>query len=191
MSAERHTPSNDPAVPPGWNYNPSAWSERLPMFALALLGFGIALYLALYQLGVFTTVWEPFFGDGSRAILHSSVSRLLPVPDAALGAVGYLLDIGADLIGGRVRWRARPWIVICFSLVVCGMGAASVTLVILQPVLFGAWCTLCLTSATISVAIVGPAMDELLASLQLLKREHAKGRSTWAAFWGIRSATAA
>jgi hypothetical protein len=41
---------------------------------------------------VFTRVWEPFFGEGSRVILTSSVSRLLPVPDAALGAFGYLLD---------------------------------------------------------------------------------------------------
>jgi hypothetical protein len=33
-------------------------------------------------------VWEPFFGNGSRLILTSGVSRILPVPDAALGALG-------------------------------------------------------------------------------------------------------
>jgi hypothetical protein len=42
----------------------------------ALLGFVIASYLALYQWGVFSTVWEPFFGAGNRTILNSSVSSL-------------------------------------------------------------------------------------------------------------------
>jgi uncharacterized membrane protein len=69
------------------------------------------MYLALYQWEVLARVWEPFFGEGSRVILTSSVSHLLPVPDAALGAFGYLLDAVAGLIGGRQRWRTRPWIV--------------------------------------------------------------------------------
>jgi len=190
MSANTHEPPPSSAVPPGWSYNPSAWSERLPILALALLGFGIALYLALYQLGVFATVWEPFFGGGSRTILRSSVSRLLPIPDAALGAIGYLLDAVTGAIGGRARWRTKPWIVIVFGLAVGPLGAASITLVILQPVLFDAWCTLCLASAAISVTMIGPAMDELLASLQFLKRERARGRSAWSAFWGIGQAAA-
>jgi uncharacterized membrane protein len=171
-------------IPPGWEYNPSAWSERWPIIVLALVGFAIAMYLALYQWGVFATVWEPFFGDGSERILHSSVSRLLPVPDAFLGALGYLLDIVTGVIGGPGRWRRRPWLVILFGLFVGPFGAASVTLVILQPVLFHAWCTLCLTSAFISLNMIGPAMDELLASLQYLKHEHDAGRSVWHAFWG-------
>ena len=175
-------------IPPGWEYNPSGWSQRWPIIVLALVGFGIAMYLALYQWGVFPTVWEPFFGDGSERILHSSVSRLLPVPDAFLGALGYLLDIVTGIIGGRERWRQRPWLVILFGLFVGPFGAASVTLVILQPVLFHAWCTLCLTSAFISLNMIGPAMDELLASLQYLKREHTQGRSVWHAFWGSEDA---
>ena len=69
----------------------------------ALLGFVIASYLALYQWGVFSTVWEPFFGAGSRTILNSSVSHLLPIPDAALGALGYFLDALTAVTGGRAQ----------------------------------------------------------------------------------------
>jgi hypothetical protein len=29
-------------LPPGWEYNPASWSQRLPIIGLALLGFGIA-----------------------------------------------------------------------------------------------------------------------------------------------------
>ena len=59
-------------------------------------------------------------------------------------------------------------------------------LVIFQPVLFDAWCTLCLSSALVSVLMIGPAADEVLASLQYLKREHVNGRSVWRAFWGLK-----
>jgi uncharacterized membrane protein len=172
-------------IPPGWGDNPSSWPQRLPIIALALIGFCVAGYLALYQLGVFPIVFEPFFGSGSRIILHSSVSRLLPIPDAALGALGYLLDAVTGAIGGRGRWRTLPWIVIIFSLAVGPLGAVSITLVILQPVLFHAWCTLCLASALISTIMIGPAMDEMLASLQYLKRVHTEGHSVWRAFWGL------
>ena len=175
----------DSYAPPGWDYNPSAWSQRLPIAALACVGFGVAMYLALYQWDVFANVWEPFFGEGSRVILTSSVSHLLPVPDAVLGAFGYLLDAVAGIVGGRQRWRTMPWMVVIFGLAVGPLGAVSVLLVIFQPVLFDAWCTLCLVSALISVLMIGPAMDEFLASLQDLKRQRRQGKSLWRAFWGL------
>ena len=173
------------AVPAGWDYNPASWPQRLPIVGLALVGFGIATYLALYQWGLLATVWEPFFGDGSRVILNSRISHLLPIPDAALGAFGYLVDALAGLIGGVKRWRTMPWMVVVFGLAVGPFGIVSIMLVVFQPVLFGAWCTLCLASAVVSVMMIGPAMDELLASLQYLKRVKRSGRSIWRAFWGV------
>lgn len=171
--------------PPDWSVNPSSWSQRLPIVGLALVGFGIATYLTLFQLNVIATVWEPFFGRGSRTILTSSISRVLPIPDAALGAFGYLLDAVTGVIGGRERWRTMPWIVVIFGLAVGPLGAVSIMLVVFQPVLLDAWCTLCLASAVVSVLMIGPAMDELLASLQHLKRECIRGNSLWRAFWGL------
>ena len=173
-------------VPPGWSYNPSSWPQRLPIVGLALVGTAIAVYLTLYQVRVLPGVWEPFFGDGSRVILNSKVSRLLPVPDAALGAFGYFVDAVTGVVGGRGRWRTMPWIVIVFGLAVGPLGAVSILLVVLQPVLLDAWCTLCLASAVISVLMIGPAMDEFLASLQHMRREHDRGRSLWRSFWGRR-----
>jgi type IV secretory pathway VirB3-like protein len=78
--------------------------------------------------------------------------------------------------------------VVLFGVFVGPLGAVSVLLVILQPVLFGAWCTLCLLTALLSVLMIGPAMDEVLASLQHLKREKASGHSVWRAFWGSSDA---
>ncbi|MEX2571075.1 MAG: vitamin K epoxide reductase family protein [Gemmatimonadota bacterium] len=176
---------SESGIPPGWSRNPSTWGQRLPIVGLALVGFAIATYLSLFQLGVIATVWEPFFGDGSRTILNSSISRILPIPDAALGALGYLADAVTGAIGGKRRWRTMPWIVILFGIAVGPLGAISILLVISQPVLLSAWCTLCLGSAVISVLMIGPAVDELLASLQHVRREADRGRSAWRVFWGL------
>lgn len=175
-------------VPPGWRYNPSVWSQRIPIVVLALIGFAIATYLALYQLKIIGTVWEPFFGNGSRKILNSKVSHILPIPDAALGAISYLLDAVTGAVGGRERWKKMPWIVVVFGVAVGPLGIVSIMLVVFQPVLYGSFCTLCLASAVISVAMIGPAMDEMLASLQFLKRVKGSSGSVWRAFWGLEHA---
>jgi uncharacterized membrane protein len=172
-----------PPIPPGWEANPSAWNERIPIVVLALVGFAIATYLSLFQLDVVGTVWEPFFGDDSRVILTSEVSNVLPVPDAALGAAGYLVDAVTGAIGGTARWRTMPWIVVIFGLAVGPLGIVSIALVVIQPVVYGSFCTLCLSSAVVSLAMIGPAMDEFLASLQYLRRARSEGRSLWHVFW--------
>ena len=173
----------DDRRPPGWDSNPSEWRQRIPIVLLALVGTGIASYLAAFQLGLIPTVWEPFFGDDSRRVLTSGVSRVLPIPDAALGAMSYVADAITGVIGGRARWRTMPWIVILFGLAVGPLGAVSILLVILQPVMFDAWCTLCLASAVVSLAMIGPAFDEVLASMQHVRRIQAEGGSLWRALW--------
>lgn len=176
-------------APPGWSINPSLWSQRLPIVALALVGGVAATWLALYQQGFVDTVWEPFFGDGTRRIvIESEFSQLFeswPIRDAAIGAIGYLVDAVTGVIGGTKRWKTMPWIVIVFGIFVGPFGAVSVMLTIFQPVLYNAFCTLCLVSGVISLAMIGPAVDEVLASLQHLKRERGANRSVWKAFWGM------
>jgi len=108
----------------------------------------------------------------------------LGVSDAALGAFGYFADVLTGLIGSSRRWRTMPWLVVLFGLFVGPLGAVSILLVILQPFV-GGWCLLCLVTAFISVVMIGPAMDEVLASLQHLRREYDAGRSVWRAFWGL------
>jgi type IV secretory pathway VirB3-like protein len=174
--------------PPEWSYNPSQWSQRIPIVVLALIGGAAATWLALYQEGVVSTVWEPFFGDGTRRIvLESGFSQMFqswPIGDAGIGALGYLADAVTGVIGGVNRWKTMPWIVIIFGVFVGPFGIVSVMLTIFQPVLYNAFCTLCLVSGVVSLAMIGPAADEVLASLQHLRRVKDEGRSVWGAFWG-------
>src|SRR5207249_363639 len=104
-----------------------------------------ATYLVLYQLGVIADVWEPFFGEGSRLILRqSAIARLLPVPDALLGALAYLLDAAADAAGGHDRWRGLPGAVLVLGVISGGLALTGITLVFCQAAVFHAYCTLCL-----------------------------------------------
>ncbi len=172
-------------IPPGWLYNPATWGQRAPIIALAVIGAAIAGYLTLYQYKLINDVWEPFFGDGSRTILDSPLSDVLPISDAALGALAYVADAVSGAIGGRNRWKTMPWIVIVFAIFVGPLGAVSIGLVMAQPLLYDSWCTLCLTTAVISVLMIGPAMDEALASLQHVRRAALRGHG-WRTFWGLQ-----
>lgn len=152
------------ATPPGWAYNPSSWAQRIPIALLALAGFAVAGWLALFQMHLVRSVWEPLFGDGSRRILTGHVSRLLPVSDASLGALGYAADAVFGLIGGVRRWQTMPWVVIVFAIAVIPFSITSIILFVLQPTVYGTWCTLCLVSVALSLAMVPYAWDEFVVS---------------------------
>ncbi|HUY78001.1 MAG TPA: vitamin K epoxide reductase family protein [Ktedonobacterales bacterium] len=172
-------------IPPGWSYNPSAWRDRRWLIALAVIGFAAAAYTALGQFGV-VTLWDPFFGShSSYLVTHSAIERILPVPDGALGVVGYIADLVLGASGGADRWRRRPWLTLLFALTILGLGVVSLALTILQGVLVQQWCTVCLVSAAASTLIFGLGIGEALASLQLLARAHAAGRSAWQAMCGF------
>ncbi|QKZ11318.1 vitamin K epoxide reductase family protein [Spirosoma sp. KUDC1026] len=189
--ADTHHSAHLSNHPPGWTYNPSSWPERVPLVVIAVVGLLISLYLGLYQLRIIPDVWDPIFGSASsKKILNSPLSKVLPIPDALLGAIGYLIDAISGVVGKIKRWKTMPWIVVLFGVAVGPLGVTSLFLVIAQPVLFDAWCSLCMASAVISIIMIGPAMDEVLASLQYLQRVKRSGMSVWKAFWGDKEISA-
>jgi uncharacterized membrane protein len=172
-----------PETPPGWSYNPSGWVQRAPIIALALVGFLLSRYLSAFQLGHLSTVWDPFFPDGTQRVLESDVSRAFPVSDAGLGAVSYLLEALTGFLGGTRRWRTMPWLVVAFGILVVPLGVVSVVLITLQPLVVGAWCTLCLVTAVVMLWMISPAADEVIATGQFLLQSRREGQSLWHVFW--------
>ena len=170
-------------APPGWSYNPSGWVQRLGIVFLAMIGFFLSRYMAAFQLGHIVYPWDPFFGESTRRVLTSDISKAFPVSDAGLGALSYLLDAIAGLIGGARRWRTMPWMVVLFGLFIIPPGVTSIVLVILQPVSIGAWCTLCLVASVVMLLMVSPALDEVIATGQFLLRTRRERRNVWRAFW--------
>lgn len=172
-----------PEIPPGWTYCPSTWNQRAPIIGLALTGWFISRYLAAYQLGYTSTVWDPFFGGATARVLKSSVSRMMPVSDAGLGALAYTFEMIMAWMGGRTRWRSMPWMVISFFILVVPLGLTHVALVISQPVVVGDWCTLCLAAASVMLFMIPLAVDEVVATLQFLAERRRAGKPLWRTFW--------
>jgi nucleoside-diphosphate-sugar epimerase len=173
-----------PETPPGWSYNPSSWTQRLPIIVLALIGLQVSRYLAAYQLGHVDGVWEPFFQgssadpkNGTEEIITSSVSEAWPVSDAAVGGYTYVLEILTGIIGSRARWRTMPWLVILFGLMIAPLGITSIVFIIIQPIVIGTWSTLALIGAAAMLVQIPYSLDELLATLQFLCRRVRAGRS--------------
>ena len=175
-----------PDVPVGWSYNPSEWTQRLPIIVLAIVGLYVSRYLAAYQLGYIPGVWDPFFAasspldprNGTEDIITSWVSKAWPVSDAAVGGYTYVLEILTGIVGSRLRWRTMPWLVVLFGLMIAPLGITSIFFIIIQPIVIGTWSIIALIGAAAVLIQIPYSLDELLATLQFLRRR-AKAGQNW------------
>ncbi|HET8655841.1 MAG TPA: vitamin K epoxide reductase family protein [Longimicrobiaceae bacterium] len=176
-------------LPTGWSYNPSSWHQRLPIIAMGVLGMCIASYLAMYQLGIVSTAWDPVFGSRStESVLGSPVSHLFPTADAFLGALGYAGDWIFGAIGGTKRYRTRPWVVLIFGTFIIPFGVTSIALGLIMGAVLHTWCFLCLTNTTLAIIMIPYSWDEVWLSLNALRSMHRNGAGWWEALSGRAAA---
>ena len=170
-----------PDIPPGWGYNPSGWLQRAPIILLAFIGLYFSRYLPAYQLGHIDAAWDPFFAgtvagkNGSEDIVTSSVSEAWPVPDAGMGALVYVLEILTGIIGSQRRWRTMPWLVVAFGILIVPLGVVSIFFIIIQPIVIGTWCTLCLIGAAAMLVQIPYSLDEVVATCEFMWRRRKQG----------------
>lgn len=164
-------------IPSGWSYNPSSWSHRIPVTFLAILCWCFSRYMAAFQLGYLTEVWDPFFEKGTFQVITSSISKSFPISDAGLGAVCYTLEAILAWQGGINRWATMPWLVLSFAFLVIPVGFVSIGLIILQPIVVGAWCSWCLATALGMLAMIILMSGEFVAVIQSLIESKRKGFS--------------
>lgn len=182
MPGMSHEGMADPGtVPAGWTYSPSSWAQRVPIIALGLFGFLISRYLTAYQLGHIDAVWEPFFAgqqgkNGTEHIITSEMSRAWPIADAGLGAISYMLEVLMGAMGTASRWRTMPWMVTFFFILVVPLGGVSIFFIIIQPIMIGTYCTLCLIAAAAMLVMIPLTIDELGAMMQYMARSLRTGR---------------
>jgi hypothetical protein len=86
-------------------------------------------------------------------------------------------------MGGRTRWRTMPWMVTFFFILVVPLGLTHIVLVISQPVVVGAWCTLCLAAAALMLVMIPLTVDEVIAMGQFLRERVRAGKPFWWTFW--------
>jgi nucleoside-diphosphate-sugar epimerase/uncharacterized membrane protein len=181
-----------PDVPPGWSYTPSSWMQRMPIGILALIGFLISRVLGAYQLGHIDGVWDPFFAgsgamkgvmNGSETIITSDVSKAWPIADGALGAIVYMAELVMIWMGGKTRWRTMPWMVLALAVLILPLGVVSIYFVIIQPIVIGTWCSLCLIAALAMAVMIPYSLNEFVAMGQFMVDAHRKGKPFWHTFW--------
>jgi nucleoside-diphosphate-sugar epimerase/uncharacterized membrane protein len=181
-----------PDVPPGWAYTPSSWLQRMPIAVLALVGFFIARVLGAYQLGHIDAVWEPFFAgsgamngmmNGAETIITSDMSKAWPIPDGALGAIVYTIELVMTWMGLKTRWRTMPWMVLALAVTILPLGVVSIYFVIIQPIAIGTWCTLCLVAALAMTVMIPYSLNEFVAMGQFLVSARKQGKPFWRTFW--------
>ena len=137
-------------------------NRRIFVAVLAAIACAIAIYMALYQWRVIAGVFDPLGGSQTRRVLDSNVSlmirRITGVPDSALGAFAYLVEI-VLAIAARRRWT-----IVLYGLWSLGLALAGVTLVGMQIFVVHAICFLCCCTATISVVIFAIVAAEFYRS---------------------------
>jgi uncharacterized membrane protein len=101
--------------------------------------------------------------------------------------MAYGTEFVLTFIGGRSRWRTAPWTVLAFGFVILNGAFVSVLLISMQAFLVNAWCTLCLTSAAISLVIFALGVEEPWAGIKHLLNVRREGGSLWRALWGIEN----
>ena len=179
---------DESTIPPGWSYNPSTWTQRLPIIMLGFFGFLIARYLAAYQFGHIDTVWDPIFEgredlNGTEDIISSYVSHAFPISDAAFGGYAYTLETLMGCMGSAKRWRTMPWMVTFFFIFVVPLGTVSIGFIMIQPIMIGTYCTLCLVQALAMLIMIPFAVDEVVAMSQYMRRSVKAGRPFWRTFF--------
>ena len=181
MTPRKPTPAS--SQPPGWAHDRTSYARRVVLAMLALAGLLIALYLTLYQWRAWSNVWDPFFD--SRTVLDLTD----PVPDALAGVLAYGAELLLLVPGGRDRWRSLPWACLALGAILTAGAAVSIGLIVVQPAVAGTWCTLCLASAALSLALFALGIEEAVAAWQHVRRAREQGISLGDAVWG-RAASA-
>jgi len=87
------------------------------------------------------------------------------------------------VMGDKRRWRTMPWMVLAFIVLVVPLGGVSIFFIIIQPIVIGTWCTLCLVAALFMALMIPYALDELVAMGQFMADAHRRRKPLWRTFW--------
>ncbi|HRQ37023.1 MAG TPA: vitamin K epoxide reductase family protein [Chloroflexota bacterium] len=138
---------------------PPHWvSIALPL--LALVGLGVAAYLAYVETQAVTAVCGPI-GD-CNAVQTSAYAYLFGIPIGVLGVVGYLAILG--MWAWHTRQNDHRAILALVGMTAFGV-LFSIYLTYLEPFVIGAVCAWCLTSAVVMTLLLVMSVETAVSHL--------------------------
>ncbi|HEY6808086.1 MAG TPA: vitamin K epoxide reductase family protein [Gemmatimonadales bacterium] len=130
--------------------------HRQAIALLALVGFFVALYLWLHNIGV---IGELKCGSGGcETVQASAYARIAGVPVAFFGVVGYAVLFAVAYVGLQPAWAARPGPTRLLAALALGGVAFTAYLTYLELFVIHAICRWCVTSAAIITGIAVAAL---------------------------------
>jgi len=149
----------------------------VPVPLLAIAGVGISAFLLANHYQVVSAAFCSIasWSDCDR-VNASAWSEIAGVPVAALGLIGFSV-IAALALELRLREvpRFRPWHLFAVAL---GGAAFGTYLTLVEVMVLGLFCLLCLASFLLGIAILAFAVLAILAERRELVRKAALGSST-------------
>ena len=152
------------------NARPPAWIQSaLPL--LAVVGLGVAAYLAYVETQAVTAVCGPV-GD-CNAVQTSEYAYLLGIPIGVLGVLGYVAILAAWAWGKWQGDKRAPLVLLAMT----AFGVLfSIYLTYLEPFVIGAVCAWCLTSAVVMTALMVLSVETAVPQLQPIPVRRARRR---------------
>lgn len=133
--------------------------NRMLVALVALLGFAVSLYMLAYAAGLTGPVLCNV--GNCEAVQASPYSRIMDIPVAAFGAVGYLALMGIALLGLQPRLvESRVVSGLLLGGGVVGV-AFSAYLTYLEAFVIRAWCQWCVSAAILMVLAFLFSLPEL------------------------------
>jgi len=136
---------------------PSVW-----IAALAVIGLGVAAYLAYVETAEVAAVCGPV-GDCNTVQQSSYASLFGVLPIGVLGLAGYVGILGAWAVARRSGSTAARPARIALLAMAFGGTLFSIYLTFLEPFVIGAVCAWCLTSAVVMALLLAVAIRSMAA----------------------------
>jgi hypothetical protein len=97
------------------------------------------------------------------------------------------MEIVTALVGTKARWRTMPWLVVAFGLMIAPLGVISIFFIIIQPIVIGTWSVIALAGAAAILIQIPYSLDEIIATMQFMRRRVAAGRNVLRVFFQATS----
>ena len=121
--------------------------------------------------------------NGTETIITSDASKAWPIADGALGGIVYMAELVMIWMGGKTRWRTMPWMILALAITMLPLGLVSIYFIIIQPIVIGTWCTLCLVAGLAMIVMIPYSLNEFVAMGEFMLDAQRKGKPFWRTFW--------